>query len=1089
MQKLNKSYWSCFLFWLCCVFSYAQEKAGNDAFLLSSPKVGLPFIQNYSSKNYHAGGQNFCILQDHRGIMYFGNSEGLLEYDGTTWRVIPLPNRSEVHALTMDKDNVIYVGGQREIGYLVKNEFGSLQYVSLVKHIEEKYRSFGDVWSATPTPEGVYFRTARALYRWDKAAQKMKVWQLENSTNWGYWVHNRFFLCFENKGLFELVDEDIKLVKSGERFKNEVIYGIIPSNEQGKMLLFAENTGIMSWDGVSEPKPMEAEVNKLIKKQTLYIKVINKNLIAIGTRRNGVIFTDYQGNIQYILDMSKGLQDNFVWGLTLDKSGNLWVAFNNGISLVELSTHFTYYNENSGLYGHVYQVLPYKDYLLAATSIGTFYKPMKPKRIEDNRFKPIHNLNTQTWRFQPVEDGVVISANNGMFFLKDTIATPILVEIKDEIPTPRSWFVMPIPNDPERLFVNTALGLLVVEKTEGKWRISRKIKGVNRENLFYMVKDEQNNVWIDNYTKGVFSLQFHKPDSATLKLYGKKDGLPDDVKNRVFKNDDNWFISNNKGVFTFNYTLNSFEYNPQLSQKYLPLGKNSEIALVRKNKAKNEEWVVINEENKDFKKRIRVFSLKNGQAPVMYHFFEKSDRIMIRDIVSIDSLSFFATSEGIYEHHHSLPPNEHSSWNIYIRQVVWRDSVLYNGSGEAKQFTLPYSPKTGINFIWASTDYTNANSVQYQFLLEGFDKDWSSWETRFSKNYTNLPEGRYTFKVKARNIYGHTSPEALYTIEINPPWYRTLWAYLIYLCFLGGAIVFIAKMYARRLKSENERLESIVQERSTEIRQQKEDIEAKNTIISKQNEELKNTNHLLENRVKERTTSLERAYEELLKINRELDNFTYRAAHDIRGPLSRLIGLCVVAEMDLQGDEKALNYIDMLKAEAHNTQNVLGKLVRVYEVKSANMRITSFSLLDLIHQAIQQTVNMYPHNLDKIQIKIDPAITNIKTDQYLLLHCIVNLVENAVIYSKESNDLILIEAVMSGKNKIAIKITDEGLGINPEVMPKIFDMFYRGTERSKGTGLGLYITQIAIHKLDGDIEVFSGGTNKGTTCVLNLPVR
>ncbi|MCU0437422.1 MAG: ATP-binding protein [Raineya sp.] len=1088
MQKLNRRYYTLIVCWLCFALSYAQEKTKQDVFLLSSPKVGLPFIQNFSPKNYHAGGQNFCVLQDNRGVMYFGNSEGVLEYDGTTWRVLPLPNRSEVHALEIDKNNVIYVGGQKEFGFLTTNEVGSLEYVSLLKYVDEKYRSFGDVWSITPTEKGVYFRTAKALYRWEKEKQKVKVWELEGGTNWGYWVNNRFFLYFENKGLFELQNEEIKLVNGGEKFKNEVIYGIVPSQTKGEMLVFTENIGMMSWDGVNEPKPIQnAPVNVHIKKQTLQIKVINQKLIAIGTRRNGLLLIDYQGNIQYTLNMEKGLQDNFIWALCLDNTGNLWVAFNNGISLVELNTHFTYYNENAGLYGHAYQVLVHKNYLYVATSIGTFYKPLFPKSVEENRFKPIININTQTWRFQTVEDGILVTANNGIFFLKDTTATLVPVTIKDEIPTPRSWFIMPIPNYPQKLFVNTALGLLLVEKEEGKWQIKKKIKGIARENLFYMIKDDKNNVWIDNYTKGVFSLYFHKPDSATLKLYGKKDGLPEDVKNRVFKNGETWFISSNKGIFTFNYNRKNFEYNPQLSQKYLFSGKNTEVALTRKNVAKNEEWIVTNEENKDFKKKIKVFSIVDGK-PTAYHFFEKSDRITIRDIIGIDSITFFATSEGIYEHHHTLPKNNHANWRTYIRQVSWKDSLLYNGSGQPKNVILPYS-NTNINFIWASTDYSNNASMLYQFILEGFDKEWSEWGSSNTKSYTNLPEGRYTFRVKARNVYGYTNNEATYTLEISPPWYRTIWAYLVYFLLLLILIFLVAQMYAYRLKSQNKKLEVLVQERSAEIRHQKEDIEAKNAIISKQNEELKNTNQLLENRVRERTTSLERAYEELLKINRELDNFTYRAAHDIRGPLSRLIGLCVVAEMDLKEDEKALNYVNLVKEEALNTQNVLVKLVRVYEVKAANVRIASFSLIELIQQAIQQVKSMYPAIHADIEVKVSPELNHIKTDQYLLLHCIVNIVENAMIYSREAGSKIVIEAEKLSEKKIKIKIIDQGLGIDSEIIPKIFDMFYRGTERSKGTGLGLYITQIAMNKLDGNIEVNSEGTNKGAMFVLNLPIR
>jgi signal transduction histidine kinase/ligand-binding sensor domain-containing protein len=1070
--------------WLGCVlFVSGQDKAPKTPFLLGSPQVGLPFIQNFSPKHYQAAGQNFCILQDHRGLMYFGNAEGLLEYDGVSWRLIPLPNRSEVHSLAIDAKNVMYVGGQKEFGYLKINDIGAYQFVSLIHHIPEKYRNFGDVWSITPTSQGIYFRTARALYRWD--GQQMKVWELEGSTNWGYWVNERLFLYIENRGLFELKNEQITLVKDYEKLKNEVIYGMV-AIDATNMLIFTENTGMMLWKEGQEPKPLNAAVNGLIKKQTLHIKPISPNLIAIGTRRNGLILINYQGEVRYTLDMKKGLQDNFIWALMLDKTQNLWIAFNNGISLVELNTNFTHYNEETGLYGYVYQVLPYKQYLLAATSIGTFYKLLHPKKIEDNYFKPIHNLQSQTWRFQKVEDEVFVSTNNGLYILKDTVATLIPAELKNnDIVSPRSWFIMPIPNYPEYFFVNTALGLLLVEKKDGKWQILRKIKGIPRENLFYMLADDKQNVWIDNYTKGVFSLYFHQPDSATLKLYGKKDGLPEDVKNRVFRDKEHWFVATSKGIYSFDYAQNKFFYNQALTQQYLPF-KNTELSLIRQGN-QQEVWMVLNEENKDFKKKLRVLK-SNHQQTKFYHFFEKVDKITIRDITVVDSVTLFATSDGIYEYHHQFPETPQNTWQTHIREVLWQDSVLYAGNGLPRHSILPYN-KPHFKFSWASTYYPDEKNIRYQYFLEGFDKDWSDWEQVSFKNYTNLPEGKYTFRVKAKNSEGTISQETTYSFEIQPPWYRTLWAYGGYSILFVLTVMMIARIYGYKLQKENEKLEMMIQERSMEIIKQKEDIEAKNMIISEQNEELRATNQQLENRVRERTLSLERAYEELLKINRELDNFTYRAAHDIRGPISRLLGLCVVSEMDLKEDSLALTYIHLVKQEALNTQNILTKLVRVYEVKSASLRIAKVNLDELLQQIIQQIEESNDKTpVTHIHITNNTKNLDFRTDQYLLKHSLVNILENAFLYGKPEGNNVYIH-IKDEDNMLVIEIKDEGMGIDAEAIPYVFDMFYRGTEHSKGAGLGLYIAKVAVEKLNGIIEVESKGANSGTTFVLKFPIR
>ena len=1077
MPKQNYLY---ILFILIQSFSYAQEKASS--FLLNSPQIGLPFIQNFSPKHYQAGGQNFCILQDSRGILYFGNSEGLLEYDGASWRLIPLPNRSEVHSLAMDENNTMYVGGQKEFGYLQADEKGAIQYVSLLEQIEEPYRNFGDVWSITPTTNGIYFRTARALYKWDK--KKMKVIALEGSTNWGYWVGKRFFLYLENKGLYELKNDELIPTKGGEKFKTEVIYGMVEI-EKNKILLFAENSGMMLWNTQEEAKPIEAPINSYIRKQALQIYPITENLIAIATRRSGLIIINYQGEIKYSLDMKKGLQDNFIWAINTDHIGNMWLALNNGISVIEVNTNFTHYNNKMGLFGQIYQVLPYKKYLLAATSVGTFYKPLYPRSIEENYFRPIANLNTQTWRLQPLDEEVLVSTNGGVFILKDTIASLIPANIQNDIPNPRSWFIMRIPNYPEHLFVNTALGLLLVEKKDAKWQITKKIKGVNRENLFYMLADEKNNIWIDNYTKGVFSLYFHRPDSATLRRYGKSDGLPDDVKNRVFREKERWFVATPKGIYSFNYNKDKFEYDENLTKTYLPF-PNTELSLIRQGR-QNEVWTVLNEENKDYKKKLKVLTRKSNGFQ-LYHFFDKTDKVTIRDIFTLDSTTLFSTSEGIYEYHHHFTNKKKRDWSIYIRAIIWQDSVLYYGAGESKKVFLPYS-KSDINFHWASTYYADSDAMHYQFFMEGFDKSWSDWEQGTSKSYTNLPEGKYTFRVKAKNSEGQVSGEASYSFSILAPWYRSTWAYLAYLCLAIILVVIAAKVYSLKLKSENERLEGLIEERSAEIRKQKEDIEVKNLIISEQNEELRITNQQLEDRVKERTNSLESAFEELLKLNRELDNFIYRAAHDIRGPISRLLGLCVVAEMDLQGDEQALAYIALVKNEALNTQNTLTKLARVYEVKSASLRINTIQLENLIEQTIKQVAENSPEHNTKFLVQISPQAQQINTDRYLLKHSIANILENAINYAYKKESTVTVKTYLTSDNMLAIEIQDEGMGVDAEITSHIFEMFYRGTEKSKGAGLGLYITKIATNKLDGSVEIHSDGANKGAKFILKLPMR
>ena len=138
-------------------------------------ETGKPFIKNYSIEDYGAHAQNWDVLQDKRGIMYFGNSLGCLEYDGTSWRLIQAANRSIVRNLAMDEEGTVYVGGDGEFGYLGQDSLGQTQIVSLVDQIPEELRLFPGV-NVHVNNQGTYYGTSPSVFLWN--GEKMSVPQV-----------------------------------------------------------------------------------------------------------------------------------------------------------------------------------------------------------------------------------------------------------------------------------------------------------------------------------------------------------------------------------------------------------------------------------------------------------------------------------------------------------------------------------------------------------------------------------------------------------------------------------------------------------------------------------------------------------------------------------------------------------------------------------------------------------------------------------------------------------------------------------------------------------------------------------------------
>ena len=119
--------------------------------------VGSPIISHFEKSDYHAGSQNWVAVQDERGIMYFGNNRGILEFDGTSWHTLSLPNSTIVRSLAFDEQGRLYVGGQDEIGFVTSDETGTIIYKSLTNLVPETQRNFEDIWKIFSLRDQIIF--------------------------------------------------------------------------------------------------------------------------------------------------------------------------------------------------------------------------------------------------------------------------------------------------------------------------------------------------------------------------------------------------------------------------------------------------------------------------------------------------------------------------------------------------------------------------------------------------------------------------------------------------------------------------------------------------------------------------------------------------------------------------------------------------------------------------------------------------------------------------------------------------------------------------------------------------------------------
>jgi signal transduction histidine kinase len=252
----------------------------------------------------------------------------------------------------------------------------------------------------------------------------------------------------------------------------------------------------------------------------------------------------------------------------------------------------------------------------------------------------------------------------------------------------------------------------------------------------------------------------------------------------------------------------------------------------------------------------------------------------------------------------------------------------------------------------------------------------------------------------------------------------------------------------------------------------------------------------LEVKVKERTEELSLAYAELNQTletnklqtqiiehkNAELDAFFYRISHDLKGPISSLLGLSSLARIDIQ-DVRAQNYIERQHRQVERLNNIITGLIQLTKLNDSDLLTQKIDFEKMIDDCIL-SFNGFP-NFRNITFRKDIQPVEFFSEWTLLNAIFQNLIENAIKYSRETAPFVSIR-VREENGCIAISVEDNGQGIPHEHQPRIFEMFYRASQHAQGTGLGLYILKRSVDRLKGDIEVQST-PGAGTTFLVRLP--
>ena len=322
-------------------------------FLLVTPFLfsqEIPPIQVFSTEDYGAENQNWSITQDEDKFIYVANNKGLLEYNGVNWHLFSTPNETIMRSVYC-YNKKIYSGSYMDFGFWKRNEFGLLDYTSLVKSNNIKMLEDEQIWEIVELDGWMLFKSLQRIYLYNINNNEVKIIESDKNLIKLSKVENSVYFQEIEKGIFRIENGLPKLISDNDIFKNNKIVEIF--NKENKLLFLTQKSGFYYLENNTLQKWNLPYKNLELK--TIYsAKQLKNGDFVIGTISSGLLYLNNNGTLSYQITQSLGLSNNTVLSTFEDIDHNLWLGLDNGINTLNLTSPFRLYTKQNNFWGTIY---------------------------------------------------------------------------------------------------------------------------------------------------------------------------------------------------------------------------------------------------------------------------------------------------------------------------------------------------------------------------------------------------------------------------------------------------------------------------------------------------------------------------------------------------------------------------------------------------------------------------------------------------------------------------------------------------------------------------------------------------------------
>ncbi|SDT04415.1 Signal transduction histidine kinase [Mucilaginibacter mallensis] len=1054
-----------------------------------------------------------CIFKDSEGFMWFGTASGLNRFDGYTFKVFKHDSNNK-NSVSDDFINKIFEGPDKKLWISTRNGFcyydsdtesfnsdmslllrslklpvdpnvtqvvrtsaadfwflypdsGVYRYNTLSKQTKRYYHSINsipslysssiaditvdakhNIWIAYSdgTVENFDITLNKITYHTDifKKAYNNKngYYSLlidRDDDLWFYasYIESGVFYYKPSTGTLLHIDKE----SAGLKLKANVINNIIQADD-GRIWISTDHGGISVLDKkkfeITSLQNREDDA-KSLRQNSASLYKDNLGIIWAGTFKKGISY--YHKNIirfplyRHFASDPASLSFNDVDKFAEDKLGNLWIGTNGG--------GLIYFNRKNGNYTQ-YKHDPSNLNSLSNDVIVNLCIDHDQKLWIGTYFGGLDCFDGKTFTHYRHDDKVTTS-------------------IDDD----RVWSIL--EDSSHRLWIGTfAGGLEIFDRSKKIFYQPFKPSDIRSSMVSSIFEDKQGNIWIGGFLGVDVILKKTGRVIHYISNGNAANGLVDNTVNSITQDSHGLiWIATAGGLSVLNTKTNVF------------------TSLTTKNGLPANSILNILEDNKG----AMWLSTSNGLSRVTltatfnaFNFqienFDEMDGLQGREFNANSALRtrkgemVFGGGDGFNIFNPAtIQPNTNKPKLVFTDFQVFNESISANEAinghvilSKAISVTRDIVLNHGENIFsieFAALDFFDPSKERYQYMLEGFDKGWVNADSRTRKaGYTNLDGGDYTFKVRVFNSEGVWNPDYIsLKIKILPPFWKTTWAYIVYLMIIGGTLYFIRKRGIQKI-----RMQFAVEKEKQEQRR----------LIEQERQEVKRMQEL-----------------DQLKIK-----FLTNVSHEFRTPLSLI--MAPVEKMLTRADQEQKQQLTMIGKNARRLLLLVNQLLdfRRMEVQELKLHRKPGDIVKFISEISLSFIDIAEGK--EIGFIFDTTIDSLFTDfdHDKIERILFNLISNAFKFTPAGGNVSVLLNVTKDNQVdqgtlLEIKVTDTGIGIPVEKHDKIFERFFQNdvpeSVINQGSGIGLAITREFVKMHGGEITVESE-PGHGSCFIIKLPL-